>query len=184
MIAPPDHLLTLDEWVALPEDNSRNYELQEGVVVANPKSHMPHQSVVVRFAVDVAPQLPPEWDLVGSVEVVTEPGFPASVRVPDLVIFNRALIGADAPHFTPEQVLVAVEVVAPGTRMVDTVVKPVEYAAAGIPFYWVIDLADPLSLVAHRLGDDGRYRETSATTGMFETNEPFQVRIDLAELPA
>jgi hypothetical protein len=28
----PDHLLTLEEFTRLPEDNSRRYELQEGVL--------------------------------------------------------------------------------------------------------------------------------------------------------
>jgi hypothetical protein len=27
----PDHLLSLDEWVALPEDNTRHFELVEGM---------------------------------------------------------------------------------------------------------------------------------------------------------
>jgi hypothetical protein len=32
----PDHLLTLAEWDALPEDTSRHYELAEGVLVGRP----------------------------------------------------------------------------------------------------------------------------------------------------
>ena len=114
--------------MALPEDNSRNYELQEGVVI------------------------------------------------------HRDDIDADTPHLVADQVLVAAEVVAPGTLMVDTVVKPVEYAKAGIPFYWVIDLGEPLSLVAYHLAEDGRYREASAATRIFETSEPFSLEVDLVGL--
>jgi Uma2 family endonuclease len=182
MISAPDHLLALEEWVALPEDNSRNYELQEGVLIANPKSHMLHQRVAMHLAMELDRQLPPECDVVGSVEVVTEPEFPASVRVPDVVITSRDVIDADTPHLVAQQVLVAAEVVAAGTRLTDTVIKPVEYAKAGIPFYWVIDLGDPLSLVAYHLAEDGRYREASATTRTFETSEPFPLRVDLTEL--
>lgn len=181
MISAPDHLLSLGEWVALPEDNSRNYELQEGVLIARPKSHTLHQRVATKLAIDLYHQLPPEWHVVGSVEMVTEPVFPASVRVPDVVIC-RDDIDAGTPHLVADQVLVAAEIVAPGTRVVDTVVKPVEYAKAGIPFYWVIDLGDPLSLVAHHLAEDGRYRVAPAATRMFETSEPFSLRVDLTAL--
>lgn len=180
MIAAPDHLLTVEEWVALPEDNSRNYELQEGVLIARPKSHLLHQRIASRLAIELYHQLPREWDVVGGVEVVTEPEFPAGVRVPDVVI-HRDAIDANAPHLVAEEVLVAVEVVAPGTRLTDTLIKPVEYAKAGIPFYWVIDLSDPLSLTAYHL-EGGRYREAPAVTGMFETSEPFSLRVDLAAL--
>jgi Uma2 family endonuclease len=181
MISPPDHLLALEEWVALPEDSSRNYELQEGVLIARPKSHVLHQLVMSRLAIELYHQLPREWDVVASVEVVTEPEFPASVRVPDVVI-HRAAVDVNTPHLVAEQVLVAVEVVAPGTRLTDTLVKQVEYAEARIPFYWVMDTSDPLSLTVYHLGEDGRYREASVTTGMFETSEPFPLRVDLTEL--
>ena len=32
----PGSLMTLDEWVALPEDNAYRYELQEGVLLVSP----------------------------------------------------------------------------------------------------------------------------------------------------
>lgn len=30
-------LMTLDEWVVLPEDNSYRYELQEGILLVSPR---------------------------------------------------------------------------------------------------------------------------------------------------
>lgn len=65
------------------------------------------------------------------------------------------------------------------TRTFDTVLKPVEYAEAGIPYYWVIDPDDELSLVAYHLDDDHRYQKGPRVTGQFETTEPFSVRIEL-----
>jgi len=180
MITAPDRLLSLPEWVALPEDRDRVYELQEGVLIAGPRPHLLHQSVVGQLAIVLYPQLPDGWDVVFGVEVVTEPGSPASVRVPDVVV-HRDDVGEDAPHFLAEEVLIAIEVIAEGTRLTDTVIKPVEYARAGIPWYWVVDLGDPLSLVTYRLVD-GRYQEAATVTGMFETNEPFSLRVDVAAL--
>ena len=42
----PDHLLTLEEFDQLPEDNSRRYELQEGVLQVSPKAAGFHQFVL------------------------------------------------------------------------------------------------------------------------------------------
>jgi hypothetical protein len=46
----PRELMTLDEWDALPEDNSAHNELQEGVLVVSPKSARRHQRALVRHA--------------------------------------------------------------------------------------------------------------------------------------
>jgi Uma2 family endonuclease len=35
-----------------------------------------------------------------------------------------------------------------GTRCTDTVTQPAEYADAGIPTYWIIDLDPPVTLTA------------------------------------
>jgi hypothetical protein len=45
----PDHLLTLDEWDALPEDVSRRFELVEGLLQMSPKPNPSHQRVVTRL---------------------------------------------------------------------------------------------------------------------------------------
>lgn len=38
----PGSLMTLDEWVALPEDNTYQYELQEGVLLVSPRPTPQH----------------------------------------------------------------------------------------------------------------------------------------------
>ncbi len=43
----PDHLLTLEEFFELPEDNSRRYELQEGVLIVSPRAQSLHQPVLM-----------------------------------------------------------------------------------------------------------------------------------------
>jgi Uma2 family endonuclease len=178
----PDHLLTLEEFIELPEDNSRRYELQEGVLIVRPRANLLHQRIAIRLTTLLNQQLPPEWEAVADVEVVTLPGFPANVRVPDVVIVREELISAASPRVTADEVLLAVEIISPGSKQTDTLVKPVEYSRAGIPHYWVIDLDDPLSLAVHHLAGDFGYQEAPAVTGMFETSEPFSLRVDLAAL--
>ena len=71
------------------------------------------------------------------------------------------------------------EVVSPGSRRTDNVVKRGEYADAGIQRYWIVDIDNPVSLVAcHRAGEFG-YLSDGAATGVFTASEPFPVRLDL-----
>jgi Uma2 family endonuclease len=179
----PDHLLTLEEFIELPEDNSRRYELQEGVLIVSPRANYLHLRVARSLMNMLNEQLPPEWEAVADGEVVTRPGFPANVRVPDIVIVGEEIISAAVPRVTSDEVLLAVEIISPGSKQTDTLVKPVEYANAGIPHYWVIDLDDPLSLVAYHLAGDFGYQEAPAATGAFTTSEPFSLQVDLAALP-
>ncbi|MEV4312352.1 Uma2 family endonuclease [Actinocrispum sp. NPDC049592] len=140
----PDHLLTLEEFDALPEDNTRRYELQEGVLIQS--------------------------------------AFPPRVRVPDIVVVPEDPANDTVSRFNADRVLLAVEVISPGSRVTDTATKPAEYAAAGIPHYWVIDIEGTLSLTAYHLAGDLGYRQDPPATKRFTTAEPFQLDIDLTTL--
>ncbi|AHH97088.1 Uma2 family endonuclease [Kutzneria viridogrisea] len=183
MIPQADHLLGLAEFLELPEDNSRHYELQDGVLIARPHPELAHQRAVSGLALALNEQLPGAWSCLFCVEVVTKAEYPACVRVPDVVVYAEDLVGADAPALTAQQVLVAVEVLSPGSVSTDTVLKPVEYARAGIPNYWVVDLAGAGSLTAYRL-HEGAYRVAARAEGLFETDYPFPLTVDLTALHA
>jgi hypothetical protein len=67
---------------------------------------------------------------------------------------------------------------APGTH----VQKRSEYADAGIPHHWIVDPAEPVSLLAcHQAGEFG-YADDGVVTGTFTATEPFPVEIDLHSL--
>lgn len=62
------------------------------------------------------------------------------------------------------------------------VIKRVEYADAGIPHSWIVDLDEPVSLTTCHLAGSPGYQDSGATTGVFSTTEPFPVRVDLDAL--
>jgi Uma2 family endonuclease len=179
----PDHLLTLEEFIQLPEDNSRRYELQEGVLIVSPRAAWLHQRALLHLTGALQPQLPAECPMATDIEVVVDASFPATIRVPDLVITRPGAVTGNPPRLSADQVLVVVEIISPGSRGTDTRQKPGEYADAGIPHYWVIDLDEPLSLAAYHQAGAFGYQEAPAVTRVFETKEPFPLRIDLTELP-
>ncbi|WP_229686061.1 Uma2 family endonuclease [Longimycelium tulufanense] len=174
--------MTLEEFLELPEDNSRRFEVKEGVLIVAPRHLAKHQRAANRLAQRLNDQLPDEWEGVTEIDVVVRPGFPPDVRVPDVVVVRSKWIDDDMRVASPEDVLLAVEVISPGSRDTDTVLKPVEYAEAGIPYYLVIDLDPPVSLTAYHLAGDLGYQEAPAVTGEFITQEPFSLRIDLTKL--
>uniref|UniRef100_UPI000B13101F Uma2 family endonuclease n=1 Tax=Nocardia anaemiae TaxID=263910 RepID=UPI000B13101F len=111
----PDHLLTLDDWIALPEDNSHSFELVEGVLVGSPRPMSKHQRAIWRLAAQLEPQIPIGYGVLTETEVVIEPGPPSTVRVPDVIAVSAAGIDENLPRWNPEDVLLAVEVVSVGS---------------------------------------------------------------------
>jgi Uma2 family endonuclease len=171
-------LLTLDEFIALPEDNSQRYELEEGILVVSPRPVPPHQRVGKRLTHALDEQMPPGWEAFTELEVVVIDRDPATVRVPDVVVIPPDWTNAQIPA---AEVLIAVEIISPGSRRKDTLVKPLEYAEAGIPHYWVIDLEPPATLTAFTLIGD-HYQESQTVTNEFVILDPFPLRIDLPAL--
>ncbi|OLT12194.1 hypothetical protein BJF78_24955 [Pseudonocardia sp. CNS-139] len=166
--------MTLAEWEALPEDNTAHYELQEGVLLVAPKRGPQHQLALFHLAALLREQRPKQWDVIPSVEVVVQAGTPATVRAPDVVV-TRA--GHSVARFHAADVVLAVEVISPGSRNVDLHLKPFEYAEAGIPHYWVVDLDPPVPSIT--VIEAGRRR---VVTGELVVEEPFPLRIDLGAL--
>ncbi|WP_306796082.1 Uma2 family endonuclease [Nocardia sp. XZ_19_369] len=75
-----------------------------------------------------------------------------------------------------------VEIVSPGSRRTDYVMKRSEYADAGIPHYWIIDMSPPLSLVAFRLTEELGYVDDGEVTDVFTTTSPCPLTIRLDQL--
>ena len=68
------------------------------------------------------------------------------------------------------------------THRIDHVHKRADYADAGIPNCWIIDIDEPISLTACRLTDEFGYVDDQVATGTFRTEVPFPVEIDLGRL--
>ncbi|TDV36059.1 Uma2 family endonuclease [Actinophytocola oryzae] len=104
------------------------------------------------------------------------------VLVVSQVVREEAVSGA-VPRLDADEALLAVEIISPGSQRTDTLVEPVEYAKAGIPYYWLIDLNDPLSLAEYHLPGDFDFQAAPAVTGTFTTTVPFSLQVDLTALP-
>ncbi|MHA6615548.1 Uma2 family endonuclease [Pseudonocardia sp. DLS-67] len=177
----PDHLLTLEEWDALPETDGVRLELVEGVIAMSPAPLFWHLRAGSRLSNRLDDQLPANLVAVTEGEVVLT-GQPLTVRRPDVLVTHTELYEANPARVTGAGLLLAVEVLSDGTRRVDRVLKLSEYAEAGIPQYWIIDLDAPASLLSYTLVD-GTYELSGEHTGVVDLEVAgHRFAIDLADL--
>jgi Uma2 family endonuclease len=159
----PNHLLTLEEWDALPEVEGVRLELAEGLVVMSPIPLSLHQRAAMRLGYRIDEQLPRDLTAVSGVEVIVcDP--PPTVRVPDVSVSFSRTVERNPARLRASDVLLAVELLSDGTRKVDKILKFSEYAEAGIPQYWIIDLDGPTSMLAYILVN-GNYELSGEHTG-------------------
>lgn len=189
MTALPDyrHPLTAAEYAARPEDTSVRYELQEGWVMMSPRPIPRHQQALFALNVQLTTQLC-GWMVLQEVDVDLElspPDQPGTVRAPDLVVVPRAAyerVDAEGGLLRASDVRLAVEIFSTGSKRIDSRVKHAEYADAGIGNYWMIDLLDGPSLTACHLAGELGYQNAAPARGVFVTDAPFPVRVDLDAL--
>lgn len=183
----PRRLLTIADYEALPEDELQRWELLEGNLVMAPSPTPAHNRAVSRLAATLDEQLLATWVTVPDIDLdlqLAPEHAPATVRRPDLVVVSRdefERAGREGGVLRASGTRLVVEVLSPGSYRTDRLIKRGEYADAGIPHYWLVDLAEPVSLIACRLAA-GRYEDGGAITGVFEPTEPFPVAIDLDAL--
>ncbi|GLY35382.1 hypothetical protein Amsp01_014060 [Amycolatopsis sp. NBRC 101858] len=173
----PDQLLSVEEYRALGESDRGFTELVEGRVVPSPGAGRAHTVATCRLAGQLERQLPRGLAFVLGTDLdlgLAPTGEPGFARRPDLLILDRA---AGEP-IRADDVAVVVEIATAGSRRTDYRVKHDEYADAGIPHYWIVDLAAPVVTLVACQG----YRDAPAVTGTFTTDIPFPAEIDLDAL--
>ncbi|MFD0900866.1 Uma2 family endonuclease [Actinomadura sediminis] len=178
---------TLYDLDALPEDG-RRYELADGWLTELPGDvwHDHAAERLKEILKDAARQADADVHVAGAPQDVTTG---AGVRKPDVFAVARdvarlALERRTRTYYGPDLIFVA-EVVTPrtGNEQTDRVRKVEEYAATGIPHYWLVDLEPRPAVTLLELAD-GRYeivRRVRAGEAV-EVARPFPIAFDPARL--
>jgi Uma2 family endonuclease len=140
--------MTLEEYLAYDDGTNTRYEFVDGVLVAIGAEN-DENNLICMFLISIFLQFVPYYCLRRGTEVIVPSSY-ITCRIPDLMVLTekgaialpakaRSLIKADMP--APALV---VEVVSPGEPGEpnydrDYIEKRREYAARGIPEYWIID---------------------------------------------
>ena len=110
---------------------------------------------------------------------------PAGIRKPDVFVVPkdvaRSAISRRVRTYFASDLLPVAEVVSPrsGSERTDRVLKVGEYARAGIPLYWIIELDPDLKVTVLSLGEDAYELATEVRAGHgLSVDEPFPVSFD------
>jgi Uma2 family endonuclease len=163
-------------------DDGRRYEIIDGVLIVSAAPGRLHQRAVgrlYRLLDDASPS---------GVEVLVAPF--AVGLADDTELQPDLLVGRDEDltlKDLPAPPVLAVEVLWPSSRLIDTHVKRARFERAGTPAYWVIDPVvrpEEARLVAWQLDAHGRYREVATVRGdeAFAATVPFPVTVIPADL--
>lgn len=169
----------LERLVDLAGDDGHRYELIGGSIVVNPAPRPRHQIALLGLARLLDDACPTDHTvLVAPVDL----DLPGGQRVePDLLVVPHASIG-ELRVTLP--VLLVVELVSPSTAKLDLSIKPVAYAEAGVPHYWLLDTREGqerFTALALPAGG-GDYDVTFDSTERVEPPAPVAVSASLASV--
>jgi Uma2 family endonuclease len=157
-IALPDAVVvTPDEYDALTPDS--RIELVDGVLHVMTPPTARHQIVMRKLVNALVDAVPSHLAALHEQEIRLAADHR---RNPDVLVVRKSSINLDSFSFQPIDVLLAVEVVSPGTQTADRRHKPLEYADAGIPFYWRVEPVPELVVHTYRLDETDVYEFTGA----------------------
>lgn len=180
--------LTIAQYIALGETEDGYTELVDGRLVMFPNSLIDHARVSLNLLMQIKGQLPDDLEVIPNVDVNLElapPDAPGFVRRPDLIVVQRSArrrLAAEDGLIRAAEVVLAVEVLSPISHYTDSHTKRAEYAEAGIPFYWIVDLDAPISLAPMHLAGEFGYQDVPPETRVYEAVEPFPLKIQVDRL--
>jgi Uma2 family endonuclease len=182
---PDLQVWTLDDLLTLPDDGHR-YEIVDGGLLMSPAATPGHQVAACRLANALRAAAPEDVEVAEAVAVdLGLVGLGIQVPVPDIVVGSGAAFWGGGKGLTPADVLLAVEIVSPGSTGRDRIFKPGLFAKAGIPAFWRVELDGPGTPLVVVYALDGEvYREvrTVRSGETVSVDVPFRVELRPADL--
>lgn len=191
--SPPEpadslHLLTIAEYAELGETEHGYTELIEGRLLMSPSPSPDHNIFKGELFVQLRSVVPEHLRVVQDVDVdleLTAEDEPGYSRRPDLIVVEQQAVErvrVKGGIFKASDLILAIEIVSPGSRRTDHVHKRRDYGDAGIPYYWIIDIDEPVSLVACHLTEEFGYVDDQNVAGGFRAETPFPCELKLDQL--
>ncbi|MFD8597505.1 Uma2 family endonuclease [Kitasatospora sp. NPDC059646] len=172
---------TVQDVLALPEDPRHRIELVGGALLMSPSPGVPHQRASLRLAMLLSLAIDnaeAPLEVLEAVNVIV----PDGLLIPDLVITDATAAADAGTTLNADDIIVAIEIASPSTRVADKKMKPPLYAAAGIPHYWRLELEPAPRLYLGHL-ERGHYTDRLVQSGeTTQLTDPFPLDLDPARL--
>ncbi|MFB7723481.1 Uma2 family endonuclease [Nocardia sp. NPDC056100] len=186
--------ITVEIWKKMPEDFCRLVEVVNGEAVRAESPSRPHQKAGRRIAdlLETAAEAHISRYNDGCLDVDTDFDVllwelpRVTIRRPDVALFECA--PPDLRPLPASKVKLVVEIVSPGTERIDMADKMAEYALAGIPWYWIVHIADndvvaiETYVLDHVSSQYRRHLELEHTNGVTDIELPIAIKLDWTRL--
>jgi Uma2 family endonuclease len=151
-------VVTLDDLAVMnaSDQHGHRFELSpEGALTVMPPPDSGHAAMASRILVWLAIAGWPAEHLLQAAGIRIPGARGTGGRIPDLTVW--AAPPPRAVWCSLTGLVLVVEIVSPGSAPMDQLTKVREYAAAGIPRYWVVDRDEAQTVTLYTLGDAGGY---------------------------
>lgn len=177
---PPQDGYTVDDLFTLPGLPSHTELIDGSLVFVSPQRDF-HSIMIDLLMSGLRRTAPPELKIRRGMTVVLDR---KDAPEPDIsVVRAEAITGLEQIRFEASDVLLAIEVVSPDSEARDRSAKPLKYAAAGIPNFWLVEVAGadrhPVIHVYELDEVTKAYAVTGIHHGQLKINVPFTIDIDI-----
>ncbi|WP_405806667.1 Uma2 family endonuclease [Streptomyces sp. NBC_00210] len=180
---PPQDGYTVDDLLTLPDLPPHTELIDGSLVFVSPQRYF-HSIVIDLLVNSLRRTVPPELRVAREMTVVIDK---RNGPEPDVSVVRAAAVrNRGQTHFQVRDVLLAVEVVSPDSESRDHDTKPHKYAAAGIPYFWRVEMAGvddhPVVHVFELDKETRAYTPTGTYRDTLKLSVPFDIDIDLADI--
>ncbi|MFF3376487.1 Uma2 family endonuclease [Streptomyces sp. NPDC002680] len=177
---PPQDGYTVDDLLTLPDLPPHTELIDGSLVFVSPQRDF-HSTMIDLLVTGLRRTVPKGLKVRRGMTVVLDR---RNGPEPDVsVVRAGAVTGPELTRFEAKDVLLAVEVVSPDSEARDRDAKPRKYAAAGIPYFWLVEMADPNQHPVVRAYEIDPVNKTYALTGIhhdhLKLTAPYDIDVDI-----
>jgi Uma2 family endonuclease len=170
--------LTLDDVAAMADVDQRGHRFElgpGGILTVMPPPGVEHAMIASQLLIWFATHGWPAKQILQNVGLKLDIDRGIGGRVPDLTVWSAPPVG---PVWSGvKNLLLAIEIISPGSEPIDRVIKKEEYAAAGIPRYWIVNSDAGNSVTMLRLaGEEYRQVQVQPLSWLLNTDPADHLR--------
>ncbi|MCK8680145.1 Uma2 family endonuclease [Streptomyces lichenis] len=180
---PPPNGYTVDHLSTLPDLPPHTELIDGSLVFVSPQRDF-HSTIIDLLVTGLRQYVPRELKVRREMTVVLNA---RNAPEPDICLVRaEAVTGPLLTRFEAEDVVLAIEVVSPDSEARDKDAKPRKYAKAGIPHFWLVELAEGENHPVVRtyeldpVSDGFRYTPTGIHHNQLKLVVPFELDVDIS----